>query len=334
MSKSVTVLLCAYNHVKFIEASLESIYNQDYRPFQLIVCDDGSSDETLKSIDSKIKNLPSGIEVSLVYNQTNEGFARILNRARSHIKGEIVVMQAGDDVAEPQRIRRIVDAFESDSNVRMVHSAHSVIDAYGRKVDSKPCKNKPSVLSFSKDFTSNPPAFLGATCAYAREAFTAFCPLDENLVQEDLVLPFRCMGLGSVVWLNEQLVRYRVHGGNVHFGGFTQSSKEVAARVIRLRLGRLAAARQAWADARRLQSLGRSPPAWAMSYLQRKICEADAESLVYEMKSPFTRLLKLMEIFTRGQISTNVTLRLMLLYVFPSLYSTGLKLKLYLRKNT
>jgi glycosyltransferase involved in cell wall biosynthesis len=332
MSELVTVIVCAYNHDKFVEETIGSVFAQDYRPIQLIISEDGSKDRTRTVIEEKLRSLPQGIEVVRLYALQNGGLSSALNRATPLIKGDVVVMQAGDDVAEPCRVRRILETFRTHPKAAMVWSAHSVIDGEGRPLAKGYDAGVTTVFSLSEATMKKPPTFLGATCAYARTAFTDFAPLDPGIVQEDLVLPYRCMGLGTAIWLPERLVRYRVHGGNIHFGGFQQNSAELVARIVRLRRNREAVAKQNLEDSACLAARGQPFPEWMLSFLRIRQEEARAEACISTMTSLIGRGLELARLTILRRLPLANTAKLFLLYVTPFAYATALKLWLRIQR--
>lgn len=332
MNELVTIILCAHNHDKFVEESVGSVFSQDYRPIQLIVSEDGSKDRTRMVIEEKLRSLPPGIEVVRLYALENEGLSSALNKATPLIKGDLVVMQAGDDVAETCRVRRILEAFRAHPKATLVWSAHSVIDGEGRALDKDDNVGVTTVYSLSESAMKKPPNFLGATCAYTRRAFTDFPPLGLGIVQEDLVLPYRCMGLGTAIWLPERLVRYRVHGGNIHFGGFQQNSGQLVARIVRLRQNREAVARQNLEDSACLAARGQPFPGWMLSLLHIRQVEARAEAYISMIPSRVARGFELGRLAILRRLPLANVVKLFLLYVTPFAYATALKLRLRIQR--
>jgi hypothetical protein len=330
MNELVTIILCAYNHEEFVGEAIGSIFDQDYRPIQLIISEDGSKDRTRAVVEQKLQTLPAGIEVVRLYAAVNGGLASALNRATPLIKGDVVVMHAGDDIAEPTRVLRTIEAFRTYTNVAMVWSAHSVIDGKGRPLSVATNGGEPRVISLTEAKMKKPPTILGATCAYARAAFTDFAPLDPGIVQEDLVLPYRCMGLGLAIWLPEPLVRYRVHGGNIHFGGFHQSSVECADRVVRFLPNRQALARQAGVDSERLRAIGRPLPEWFLCFLRKNINEVEVETRLAELSSKIGRALEIVRSTILRRVTIVAAAKLFLLYVMPFAYAPFLRARIWI----
>src|SRR5437660_806769 len=96
----VSVLLPVYNGARFLEGGIESILSQSYRNIELIIINDGSSDDSAQIIskfhDPRIR----------AYSQENQGLAATLNRAIHLAKGEYLARQDQDDLSLPQRLEK------------------------------------------------------------------------------------------------------------------------------------------------------------------------------------------------------------------------------------
>lgn len=128
--------------------------------------------------------------------------------------GEILVSFDGDDISEPHRVRRILDAFRSDRRIHAVYSGYSQMDAAGRPRGAvkvpHPAPGEPASRWFARVDANAP----GATLAVRREVIERFPPLDPRIA-EDLILPFRASLLGEVAFLDEPLVRVRRHAASL-----------------------------------------------------------------------------------------------------------------------
>lgn len=100
----VSVLMPAYNARETIRSSVESILDQTYENFELIIADDCSNDGTLDALndinDSRIK---------IIRNDKNIGSLLTRNILASHAKGELIAWQDSDDFSHPERLKRQVD---------------------------------------------------------------------------------------------------------------------------------------------------------------------------------------------------------------------------------
>jgi glycosyltransferase involved in cell wall biosynthesis len=111
----VSVLLPVFNCEKYITSAIESILSQTYRPLEIIIVNDGSTDTTserLSAFGSKIH----------VIEQPNQGMSSALNNGLAHAAGKYIAFLDADDLWSPQKLRVQVDYLETHSNVSMVFS--------------------------------------------------------------------------------------------------------------------------------------------------------------------------------------------------------------------
>jgi hypothetical protein len=126
--------------------------------------------------------------------------------------GELIVMAAGDDIAMPQRVRRLVEARQR-TGAQIIHSAAERMDDDGRPL---PRREFGSPFHRVDDyFPSGRVSHIhGATAAYERKALLAIKPPPFPVFLEDLYLTLMVgMRGGSTAYLAEPLVRFREHAG-------------------------------------------------------------------------------------------------------------------------
>jgi glycosyltransferase involved in cell wall biosynthesis/ubiquinone/menaquinone biosynthesis C-methylase UbiE len=104
-SPLVTVVIPTYNHADFVEDALESVYGQTYRKIELIVIDDGSSDDTPSVIRRSLVNCPF---LHRFVVRENRGAAATINEGIALASGEYVNVLNSDDMFTPNRIERMV----------------------------------------------------------------------------------------------------------------------------------------------------------------------------------------------------------------------------------
>lgn len=125
MMPRVSVLLPVYNGAAFLKESLDSILSQQYRDFEVIVLNDGSSDDS-----SKIVNAYNDSRIRYVEHK-NMGLPATLNRGLEVAMGEIVVRQDQDDISLPDRIARQVECLDLEPCVGLVGSWANIVDESG-----------------------------------------------------------------------------------------------------------------------------------------------------------------------------------------------------------
>jgi glycosyltransferase involved in cell wall biosynthesis len=109
-SPKVSVICTCYNHEKYVLASIQSVFNQTYRNYELIVVDDGSTDKSAEVIDAIRRDHPDFVFIKL---ERNEGICKAFNTAFKISQGDYVIDLAADDLLLPKRLERGVEVFNA-----------------------------------------------------------------------------------------------------------------------------------------------------------------------------------------------------------------------------
>ena len=130
----VSVIIPTYNREKFVGRAIESVLNQTYKDYEIIVVDDGSMDNT-KSVLAQFDN-----KIQYVY-QENHGISGARNRGIQESKGEYIAFLDSDDVWIPEKLTIQVDILNKNRNVGLVYSKLAILDEKGKKCGMKPEEN-------------------------------------------------------------------------------------------------------------------------------------------------------------------------------------------------
>ena len=117
----VSVIIPTYNRANYLVQSLESVLAQTYRNLEVIVVNDGSTDETKATLE------PYRNRISY-FEKTNGGKSSALNLGLKHISGEYVWVFDDDDVALPELVEFHMSVFESRSEVGFVYSGYAFFE--------------------------------------------------------------------------------------------------------------------------------------------------------------------------------------------------------------
>ena len=119
----VSVLIPAYNHEKFLKDTIESVLNQTFSDFELLISDDCSTDNTAQVIKSFSDQRIAGI-----FFEENRGTVRALNSLLEHAKGEYIAVLGSDDIWEPKKLERQLNVMENDKNLAACFTWASIVD--------------------------------------------------------------------------------------------------------------------------------------------------------------------------------------------------------------
>ena len=124
----VTVLMAVYNGLPHVIDAVESILQQTYRDFELLVVDDGSIDGTADYL--------SGVDDSRlrVLHQDHGGVTKARNAGLAEARGEYLALQDADDISDPDRLRIQVEYLGDNQDVAAAGSWYRVMDQSGRNI--------------------------------------------------------------------------------------------------------------------------------------------------------------------------------------------------------
>lgn len=129
----VSVVVPSYNHAQFVEATLRSIMKQTLRPAELIVIDDGSSDNSPALIDRVLNDCPFPCELVA---RDNRGLSATLNEGFARTRGEYFAYLGSDDLWLPDFLNARVRLLESRSDAVLAYGHAYFIDEQNAIVDS------------------------------------------------------------------------------------------------------------------------------------------------------------------------------------------------------
>lgn len=125
-SPQVSVVLPTYNQAEYLPQALDSVLNQNWRDYELIVVNDGSTDDTPYILDEYQQR--HGFNV---IHQENQKLPRALNTGFRQARGQYLTWTSSDNVMLPHMLKVLVDALDSHPQVGLVYADWEVIDEHG-----------------------------------------------------------------------------------------------------------------------------------------------------------------------------------------------------------
>ena len=122
-SKSVSIILPTFNRENYLQRSIDSVIAQSYENWELIIIDDGSSDNTKKLLEPYLVKF-SNIKYSY---HSNRGAALSMNSGIEKSSGNFITFLGSDDEYLPGHLKLRVDFFNSNGNIDLIHSTAKFI---------------------------------------------------------------------------------------------------------------------------------------------------------------------------------------------------------------
>lgn len=224
---AVTVIALCFNHARFLTECLDSIAAQTVQGFQLIVTDDGSSDDSPQLIERWLaRHRPDAL---FIHHAANVGLCKTLNEALSHAHGEFISMVATDDAWEADKIeRQLAAANRRNAQVAVVYSDAARMDEDGVRLEKNfieshtPECTRPSGQVFSELANRN---FIPAMATLIRrQALVDVGMYDERLAYEDYDMWLRLAARYEFVYVPAVVASYRIVSTSIVRTIFAQPS--------------------------------------------------------------------------------------------------------------
>jgi glycosyltransferase involved in cell wall biosynthesis len=211
----VSVIVPLYNHERYVVAALESIFQQSVRPREVIVIDDGSSDNSFELLQKKFEN-----EKKLIFwSRPNEGAHHTLNTGIYRATSSTIAILNSDDKYEPERLQRCLELFELDQAADIICTGITFIDGDGKKTLNKWYEQAHEFYIRNGDLALSliNGNFLMTTSNFVvrRSAFEKYGYFGKFRYAHDLAFLLRVLARGGKIHIDPRpLLQYRIHDSN------------------------------------------------------------------------------------------------------------------------
>jgi glycosyltransferase involved in cell wall biosynthesis len=203
------VVIPCYNQAHFLGEAIESVFSQSYRRFEVIVVDDGSTDET-----SEVA-VRYGEEGVRLIRQENRGLARARNRGLEGAKGEYVVFLDADDRLLPRALEAGLECFEAHPECALVAGHSRFMDADGF-IRAEPRPPRPIGSDLFLALLERRYFVIPGAVMYRCAVIESVGAFDTSLgAAEDYDLYFRIAKTFPVYWHHEVVLEYRKHDASM-----------------------------------------------------------------------------------------------------------------------
>jgi glycosyltransferase involved in cell wall biosynthesis len=207
----ISVITPVYNREKYITESIDSILNQTYQNFELILIDDCSTDRTNEILNNFLKK---DSRVKLLKNKKNIGPTNSFNKGLLISKGEYIAKMDSDDISIKNRFEKQIDFFNKCINLDVLGTGAIIIDETGKELDRK--KFPPDYKSIKKRIIKTSPVF-DPSVMIKSHVLKEVGSFDDRLAPaDDFHLWLSLFKKKKIISnLNDYLIKYRMHDENL-----------------------------------------------------------------------------------------------------------------------
>ena len=223
---TTSVALCTYNGASYIQEQIESILNQTMPVDEIVVCDDGSTDNTIHIIQ-EIATSVTG-KIRLIKNPTNLGLCTNFINAISLCKGDIIFLSDQDDVWHKNKVEKLTHYLIQHPKIDLAFSDATLMGGRfnGQRMSDNlnfPKENRKMFLAgLAFELSLYQVYALGASMAVRKKLIDQIIQKKPILNSHDHFLQFEASARNAIAYLDEPLYNYRIHneqtsnaGGNM-----------------------------------------------------------------------------------------------------------------------
>ena len=211
----VSIIIPCYNYARYLRASVDSVLNQDYPHYEVILIDDGSSDETWEIMQAYAAQYP---QVRAFKNETNQGIFKANSRGWQEAKGKYLHFFSADDLYQPSCLPKVMQFFDDHPYLGLVCTDIGYLQDGSQKITENKlltdCK-KPRLFTKREMiplFQSTNFWIPGLTCIVKQETLKKYGHLDPKLENISDWFCFHKIALfEGVGYIPEALISMRLH---------------------------------------------------------------------------------------------------------------------------
>ncbi len=212
----VSIALCTFNGERYLPEQLESIAQQTHMPYELVVCDDASTDATVEMVKAFAERV--SFPVRFYRNPVNIGSTLSFERAMRHCNGDFIALCDQDDVWLPNKIAALARMLTADSELGGVFSDGELIDGRSRGVGKSlwntfgfgPAQRRKFARRGAASVLITRPFVTGATLMVRARLCPMFFPIPTEWVHDGWIAWVLAI-YSKLSFCPERLIRYRLH---------------------------------------------------------------------------------------------------------------------------
>jgi glycosyltransferase involved in cell wall biosynthesis len=206
----VSIIMPAFNAEKYIKESIISMIQQTYNNFELIICDDASTDGTNEIIRNFAK---LDLRIRSLRNKKNQGISNTLNSCIKRSTGDFIARMNADDIMFKNRINDQVQYLMKNNEIYIIGGGVDLINSNGVLIKSRSYPKSNEDIN-KKLFYYNP--FCHPCLMFRREVFAAVGVYNSKFDgAEDLDFIGRVLSKFKGANLDQTILKYRIHQNSI-----------------------------------------------------------------------------------------------------------------------
>lgn len=215
----ISIAMATYNGGSYLADQLESFLCQTLLPDELVVCDDGSSDNTIKILEAFRVKAP--FDVRIIQNQSNLGYTKNFEKALSLCEGDIIFLSDQDDVWFCNKLEVMTEVFAVYRGVFVVQADMVLTDSNLNPSKYTQLGNILAIGLGSDTYVA------GCGTAIRKQWLDLVLPIPSDVVEHDNWIHRFATYLGARMLIETPLQYYRRHGENAS-NSLASSTKKVS----------------------------------------------------------------------------------------------------------
>jgi len=233
----ISVAVCTYNGEKFLHQQIDSILNQTFKVSEIVICDDGSSDETQNILSEYKNNCPEIFKIFI--NPSNLKSVKNFEKTISLCTGDLIFLSDQDDVWAQHKVMTYIDYFERHNDIAVLCSNGYIIDDRNVDIESYTLWDTPEFLlqnnkeiDYYTIFSTIGNFATGASMALKKSFIDNIIPFPiiEGFHHDEWIA-LKAAEQKKFAFLNEKLFYYRVHTAQ-QVGGISYPQNEISKEKI------------------------------------------------------------------------------------------------------
>lgn len=223
----ISVAMCTYNGEKYIKEQIDSILNQSIDNIEIVITDDGSSDNTIEII---YEYMNRDNRVKLYQNENNLGYVKNFEKAISLCTGEYIALSDQDDIWEFNKLEILINKIKNTKN-DLVYSNALLVDANLISFSKKLIKKNEGFEKNNNLYFIYNNCISGNTIIFTKVLKEKILPFPDNLSFHDIWISYVASSISSIIFVDEILIKYRQHENNVTNIGVKKAKKNYIEKI-------------------------------------------------------------------------------------------------------